>query len=233
MLNLSVISHFYNGHEWVNEQIEHWSKINPAIKPLFEFILVDDHSDVEYQLPQTDLNIRLFRVIDDLPWNQAGARNLGVFHATGQAGLFIDIDQFIYLEFLERLCMAAPNLERDTINFFRNKELINIQNNEAMAHHPNSFVVNLADFKRIGMYDEDFVGHYGFEDVFLMKVWEARGGKLKLINEVVSENLPFGTSTLNRDVTRNHDLVLRKVYRLGCRNSPSILRFNWTENKRS
>jgi glycosyltransferase involved in cell wall biosynthesis len=232
MQNLSVISHFYNGHEWVDKQIAHWEKLKPEAKSLVEFILVDDHSDQEYTLPKTSLNIRLFRVIDDIPWNQAGARNLAVFHASGVAGLFIDIDQFIYTEFLERLIAAAPNLERDTINFFRIKELVNIQNNQPMAHHPNSFVVNLPDFKRIGMYDEDFVGHYGFEDVFLMKVWESQGGRMKLINEIVSENLPFGTSSLNRDIRRNQQMIHEKVFQLGCRNSHSIMRFHWVERFR-
>ncbi len=230
MPNLSVITHFYNGHSWVNKQIAHWEKIRPEIRRLVEFILVDDYSDEEYVLPETPLNVRLFRVIDDIPWNQAGARNLAAFHATGAAGLFIDIDQFIYIEFLERLILAAPNLEKDTINFFRIKELVNIQNNQPMAHHPNAFVVNLSDFRRIGMYDEDFVGHYGFEDVFLMKVWEAQGGKLKLFNEVVSEDLPFGTAKLDRDIQRNQAMIYQKVFQLGCKNSHSILRFRWKEN---
>lgn len=229
MPNLTIISHFYNQHEWVDRQIQHWERINPQLHSFFEFILVDDYSDTEYKLPQTGLNVRLFRITDDIPWNQAGARNLATYHATGEAALFIDIDQLIYTEFLERLCLSAPTLERDTMHFFRIKELVNIQNNQSLSNHPNSFVVNLKDFKRIGRYDEDFVGHYGFEDVFLHRVWERAGGKVKLINEIVSEQLPFGSSGLDRDIQRNQLLIHKKVFELGCENSPSILRFRWKE----
>jgi glycosyltransferase involved in cell wall biosynthesis len=227
--NLSVISHFYNGHEWVDKQIAHWMQIKPQLKHLFEFILVDDFSDSEYILPQNDLNMRLFRVTEDIPWNQGGARNLGAFNAKGEAGLFIDIDQYLYIEFLERLCTSVGNLERNTLNFFRIKELTNTQNNQQLLHHPNAFVVNLMDFKVKGLYDEDFCGNYGFEDVFLVRAWQKNGGDVKLINEIVSENLPFGTKDLNRDVTRNQELINEKVFSHQCRRSKSILRFSWEE----
>ncbi len=105
--NISIISHFYNAHSCVNEQIAHWQQINPQLNELFEFILVDDFSDADYVLPKTDLNIRLFRVMDDIPWNQGGARNLATFHARGEVALFIDIDQHIKIDFLERLCLSA------------------------------------------------------------------------------------------------------------------------------
>jgi hypothetical protein len=228
--NLSIISHFYNEHEWVNNQIAHWQQINPQFRDFFEFILVDDFSDEKYKLPKTDLNIRLFRVTDDIPWNQGGARNLATFHATGSVALFADIDQHIKIEFLERLCASVSNIQRNTIHFFKsNPPLINIQNGETLIHHPNSFFVNLKDFKTLVHYDEDFVGHYGFEDVFLLRVWEKLGGKVTLVNEDVSSQLPFGTLSLNRDIQTNEALIQKKVFFENCKMSNSILRFSWEE----
>lgn len=228
--NITIISHFYNAHDCVSQQIAHWQKINPKLNDLFEFILVDDFSDTEYVLPKTDLNIRLFRVTDDIPWNQGGARNLATFHATGSIALFIDIDQHIKIEFLERLCGAVANLQRNTIYFFKSDPpLINIQNGEKLIHHPNSFFVNLKDFKTHVHYDEDFVGYYGFEDVFLLRAWEKLGGKVTLINEDVSTQLPYGTANLDRDVKRNQDLIHKKVFVENCKISNSILRFAWKE----
>jgi hypothetical protein len=228
--NLSIISHFYNAHECVDQQIAHWQQINPQLRNLFEFILVDDFSDTEYKLPPNDLNIRLFRVTDDIPWNQGGARNLATIHATGAVAMFIDIDQHIKIEFLERLCASIENIQRKTIHFFKsNPPLINIQNGQELSHHPNSFFVNLKDFKAHVHYDEDFAGHYGFEDIFVMRAWEKAGNKLTLVNEDVSRNLPFGTSNLDRDVKRNQDLIHKKVFQEDCAMSPSILRFRWKE----
>ena len=148
--NLTIISHFYNGHEWVDKQIAHWMQINPQLKSLFEFVLVDDYSDAEYALPPNDLNIRLFRVTEDIPWNQGGARNLATYHASGKVAMFIDIDQHIKVDFLERLCASVDNIQRNTIHFFKsNPPLLNIQNGQELIHHPNSFFVNLKDFKKL------------------------------------------------------------------------------------
>jgi hypothetical protein len=228
--NISIISHFYNAHSCVNEQIAHWQQINPQLNELFEFILVDDFSDTDYVLPKTDLNIRLFRITDDIPWNQGGARNLATFHARGEVALFIDIDQHIKIDFLERICSAATNIKRNTIHFFKsNPPLVNIQNGQELNHHPNSFVVNLKDFKTHVHYDEDFAGHYGYEDIFLMRAWEKAGGKLTLINEDVSHNLSYGTSNLDRDVQRNQALIQKKVFEENCKISPAMLRFSWKE----
>jgi hypothetical protein len=229
MAALSIISHFYNSHEWVNKQIAHWEKIDPSLLHLFEFVLVDDYSDENYVLPETKLNIRLFRVTEDIPWNQAGARNLAAFHATGTVGLFIDIDQLIYVEFLQQLAQSVGSIERKTMYFFQIKELVNILNNEKLIHHPNAFFVNLADFKTIGNYDEDFCGHYGYEDIYLQRLWEHQGGKFRLINQVVSEDLPFGTWNLNRDIARNQELIMKKINKSKFSQPKNFLRFGWKE----
>ena len=229
---LSIISHFYNKHEWVDKQISHWQQISQSHKNLFEFILVDDFSDAEYMLPNTDLNIRLFRVVDDIPWNQSGSRNLGMFHAAGTVALFIDIDQHLKIDFLERLAMAADNIQRETIHFFKiDPPILNIQNGEYLNHHPNSFFVNLKDYKTKVHYDEDFAGYYGYEDVFLFRAWEKAGGRMTFVNEDVSSALPFGTLDLDRDIKRNEELIKKKVFDENCKVSPSILRFNWKEIK--
>ncbi len=227
---LTIISHFYNKHEWVDNQIKHWQQISPSFKNRFEFILVDDYSDEEYSLPENDINIRLFRVTDDIPWNQSGSRNLATFHATGTIALFIDIDQHMKIDFLERLAGASENIQRNTIHFFKiDPPILNIQNGEYLNHHPNSFFVNLQDYKTKVHYDEDFAGGYGYEDVFLFRAWEKKGGKMTFVNEEVSSDLPFGTTNLDRDIKRNEEMIKKKVFEEDCRISPSILRFNWKE----
>jgi len=74
MKTLSIVSHFYNHHHRVDEQIAHWDCLPGEIKQRIEIILVDDYSDVEYELPKSDLDIKLFRVTDDIPWNECLGR---------------------------------------------------------------------------------------------------------------------------------------------------------------
>jgi hypothetical protein len=77
------------------------------------------------------------------------------------------------------------------------------------------------------MYDEDFAGHYGYEDIYLPRVWEANGGRLAFVDRVVSENKEFGTTNLDRNIERNYNLIVQKLSVPNFKNSSSILRFNW------
>ena len=227
MKTLSIVSHFYNHHHRVDEQIAHWDYFPGEIKQRIEIILVDDYSDVEYELPKSDLDIKLFRVTDDIPWNQAGARNLGVFNASSEIILMIDIDQVVYADFIAALVEQSGLVEPATLNYFRIKSLVNGQNNKSLDHHPNSFFARLSDFKNLGMYDEDFAGYYGYEDLYLPRVWQQNGGRIAFVDKIVSEQKDFGTTDLDRNTERNYNLIVQKLSVPNFKNSSSILRFNW------
>jgi glycosyltransferase involved in cell wall biosynthesis len=226
---LSVITHYYNHPEYVEEQLTHWQKIPPHLLNEIEFIIVDDNSENQPMISKGSLNLRHFRVLTDIPWNQAGARNLGAFHATGEWALFFDVDQKWELETVGLLLNNLDNLSKQTMFYLQIRELIDITVNKPLSNHPNTFLVHLPTFRVLGMYDEDFTGHYGYEDLYMPRVWEARGGKRSLINQLVFfEDMPFGTSNFDRDLMRNQQLMLAKLG-AGCKNSPGILRFEWEE----
>lgn len=229
MPTLSIISHYYNHPQMVQDQIAYWESLPDALLAQLEFILVDDCSETTPVVKPTRLNLKVFRVISDLPWNQAGARNLGCFNATGQWALYFDIDQKFYAGPIATLVASLASLDPMTMYYLRIKELIDITVNQPLLYHPNSFLVNLAMFKQHGMYDEDFVGHYGYEDLYMPQVWERNGGKRVLLSDpVYFEDMGFGTTNLNRDLTRNLALAQQKMA-AGTRNSTGILRFEWEQ----
>ena len=81
----------------------------------------------------------------------------------------------------------------------------------------------------LGMYDEDFAGYYGYEDLYMPLVWARHGGKRVLFNDpVFFEDMGFGTTSLNRDLSRNLALAQQKMA-AGTKNSPGILRFEWEQ----
>lgn len=229
MPKLSIISHFYNHPAMVERQIAHWRSIPPELAQHIEFILVDDCSEQLPNIERGHLNLRLFRITSDIAWNQAGARNLGTYQASGEWALFFDIDQKLYLDTLPLLLGSLDRLARRTMYYLRIKELIDITVNEPLSNHPNTFLVPLGDFKVMGRYDEDFAGHYGYEDLYMPRVWETAGGQRVLLNTpVFFEDMDFGTGNFNRDLSRNLALAQQKMA-AGCRNSPGILRFDWEE----
>lgn len=227
MTKLSVISHYYNHPQMVLDQIAYWESLPDSFLSQVEFILVDDCSEQQPILLATKLNLKVFRVVTDIPWNQAGARNLGAFNASGEWALYFDIDQKFYVEPMSNVVANLDRLDTMAMYYLHIKDLIDITVNKPLLYHPNSFLVNLAKFKQLAMYDEDFAGYYGYEDLYMPQVWEKHGGKRVLLNDAVYfEDKGFGTTNLNRDLSRNYALAQQKLL-AGTKNSPGILRFEW------
>ena len=237
MVRLSIVSHFYNHLDQVLRQLERWRGIDPALLAQVEFILVDDHSDQALTLPAGNLDLRVFRVETDIDWNQAGARNLGALMARGEWGLFFDIDQALTPEALPVILHNLDRLERDTMYALRAHGLYNDIDQVDAPFHANTFLVHLPTFRRLGMYDEDFAGHYGYEDIYMPLVWQANGGKRVLLSEpcFFDGNLGFRTERLDRSLERNKALGTAKLVALQSRQGPvkscpsHLLRFEWRE----
>lgn len=229
MKKLSIISHFYNHPEMVLKQIRYWETLPDAFLSQVEFVLVDDCSETPPVFPQTKIDLKVYRVTSDIAWNQAGARNLGIFNASAEWALYFDIDQHFYAEPMFTVLSQLHTFDKSTLYYFKIKELMDIVNNVSLAYHPSTFLVHIASFKKMGMYDEDFAGHYGYEDLYMPRVWEANGGVRTIFNTPdFFEQLDFGTTSLSRDLSRNAALGAEKM-RNGTRNSVGILRFQWQQ----
>lgn len=200
------------------------------VKGEIEFIVIDDCSSASVDLNFGDLNARYFRITTDRPWNQGGARNLGAIQSVGDWLLMHDVDQYFYPDFFERAIkdIHLQKCKKDTMYFIRIKEIVNIQNGESLAHHPNSFLTFRQSFIDYGMYDEDFAGFYGYEDVYLVKAWTSKGLQRELIEPIYCEQRGGGTKNMDRDLRRNLLLCHEKLSKQGpVENNTSILRFSW------
>jgi glycosyltransferase involved in cell wall biosynthesis len=224
---LSIISHFYNHPDMVAQQIAYWETLPREFLEQVEFVLVDDCSEDPPKINPTTLDLKVFRITTDIPWNQAGARNLGIFNAQGEWALYFDIDQKFYANPMSIVVEQLDKFDKNTLYYFKIKALFDVVNNADLTHHPSTFLVNVASFKCMGMYDEDFAGHYGYEDLYMPQVWERNGGKRTLFNTPdFFEECGFGTAGLSRDLSRNAALGQDKM-RNGIVNSTGILRFRW------
>jgi hypothetical protein len=153
--------------------------------------------------------IKVVRVTDDIKWNQPGARNLG-FHISDGWILCADIDHLVTKENMEQL--ENTNLKRGCIYYLGREDTNSV----------NIYVIHKDDFEKIGGYDEDFCGNYGYDDIHfynkctrLLDVYELRHIKAKVYaKESSSEGV--------RDSTHNLEVIKRK----GVERTPT-LRFNW------
>jgi hypothetical protein len=220
---LSLITHIYNQPLGLAEQVAHWQSLDAALRAQIEFIVIDDHSDPPLACSREGLNLRLFRVDDDIDWNMPGCRNLGAMLAGAPWLLYFDIDNVLPTAQLAMLLQGLPTLNPRTLHVFRRR-----RGEEELEPHINSFLISRQGFFLAGGYDEDFAGHYGYEDVLFRNQWRQHVGSETLLTNIAFEQTGRITQGLNRDTTRN-DALIRYKAAIGMPKARSLLRFGWHE----
>ncbi len=231
-ISLSLVTHHLNGHHKVQALLDALCLLDAKDRAQFEIIIVDDCSDEPVVPASNGLNLKAYRVIDDIPWNQAGSRNLGCFMAESPWVLFFDIDQIPIANCVQLILKSIRELEENCMYYFYVQDFIDSNLKKKLDVHPNTFLANTQRFKTTCMYDEDFAGHYGFEDIYLPYVWEFYGGKrLILGNTPLFKDTNFKTNKLDRSSTLNEALALNKINN-GIKKPTKFIRFSW-ENQRT
>lgn len=223
MTQLSLITHVYNAQAAVDRQVAGWQALPAELRAGLEFIVIDDHSDTPLTVDRGDLNLRLFRVDDDIDWNMPGCRNLAALQSDSPWLLYFDVDNLLAPADLARLLGALHQLQANTLYVFRR-----IFQGQELEPHINSFLIRRQGFFRTGGYDEDFAGHYGFEDVLFRQLWRAQVGPEVLLTNIAFEQMDLATTGMNRDTTRNQALIQFKLA-TGLPKARNLVRFGWTE----
>lgn len=221
---ISVILHTYNQLAGVQAHLKLWRELPIEVSQKIEFLYIDDFSDTPIILEKGNLNLRIFRVLDDIDWNMPGCKNLGAFMAKSDWLMFFDVDNFIEPQGFAKILSAIPTLNKSICYKFKRK----VHEQEAEPHI-NTFLVSRWGFFKAGGIDEDFSGHYGYEDVHFNYLWLKRVGGTILITDVLFNEIDLKTEKLNRDTNRNQALGSRKIFQNNFETSVGKLRFRWEE----
>lgn len=183
-----------------------YASFSKEILEKIEFIIVDDHSPLLVKIPSTiNLNYRLFRIEDDIMWNQGGARNLGAVHSV-QKMILTDCDHY-FPEKLLKMVLASRVPQNKLYTFKRNDA-----NGRVMIGHRNTFYTSKHVFFKAQGVDEEFCGNYGCEDIMFRKFAKRLGIKIRHF----TRREKIYTPEIDRD-NSYHDLL-----RLGEANSRLI-----------
>lgn len=223
MTRLTIISHIYNAQAGLDHHLALWRQYDPALLAQLEFVIVDDCSTPPLVADRQGLNLRLLRVDDDIDWNMPGCRNLAAVQARSDWLLFFDIDNVTTQANIARMVNATPQLDRGRLHVFSRHH-----DGEVVEPHINTFLISRWGFFKAGGYDEDFAGHYGFEDVLFRSLWRRHVGTEVLLPDIVFQQMGWRTNNLNRDTTRNQALANYKAA-LGMPKPKGVLRFAWAE----
>jgi len=204
--------------------IEIYGKYDLSVLKKIHFIFVDDCSPIPISINSKAINYTLVKIVDDIFWNQGGARNLGVTLSKTPKLILTDLDHIFPESILKDL--FNKKIPKDIYKFRRALE------GKKIGSHPNTFFCSKTTyFKSLGV-DEAFSGNYGHEDIYFFDLQIALGTRFKKYRKEMITYFEHNHHSLERD--SSHNLALLEERRLAIKNrkpfsahSRKFLCFDW------
>lgn len=217
-LSLSIL--YYNQPDALKWQLSELKAYSSDI----EILIIDDGSKkfpIEDLLHLIPRRIKVYKILQDKPWNIPGARNLSMHCASADWVIQLDIDQLIRT--LEMRMLLTMDCSVGTYYSF-NRVL------PGGIHKPTagSLLISKHDFNLVDGYDESFAGYYGYNDPYLK--WKLRKHDVKnvLIQDlyVIDKSDIYSASSQRRFLFRNR---MKFFYRRAINRytAGEKLRFSW------
>lgn len=228
---ITVNLSFFNQNDILIKHVELWKSYPDELKKLFTFFIIDDFSktsaiEVLNDIDLSDLNIHIYRVLDDLVCNIAGVRNLGAKECNTEWMVILDMDTMISVEMANQLIELIKNDSGGNVYKFNRKVLGNSNHEKNNKMHPAICLIKKDDYWNIGGCEEDLVGNYGSTDPCF---WYRAKNK---INIIYKENIyliyePNGEA----DIIRNKSINKKKMMQFKKSNkwSNNYIRFKWSK----
>jgi hypothetical protein len=216
-----VYAYFENG-PMLDLHLAEWSKYKD--KDRWRAVIVDDCSKRDpaiNHMYDVGFPIELYRINNDIPWNQDGARNLAMTQSDGWC-LMCDMDHLLPIDSAEFL-----ESQVDKLASHRHYNLPRYRSDGTPIDKipPNVMIIHNDLFWSIGGYDERFCGYYGSDVNFLSRL------SLKSVRGIVLRKVGltmYSGDEIEGATTTDYG---RKNSEYHIRNNPEILRM-LHENRR-
>ena len=164
--SITLVMAYYENGGMLKRHFEEWNKYPDGD---FKIILVDDGSPKDpaiNNIQKTKFPLELYRINVDIPWNQNGARNLGMTRSNGWC-LLTDMDHMLSVEQFEVLQNRMLNPDTHYVPGRKKAD------GTWYKRHPNSYIMHRDLYWKAGGYDEAFSGHYGTDSTFRRQLGKA------------------------------------------------------------
>ena len=169
---LNIVYPYYTNKSLLTDQLERWNEYSDFVKSNINIIIVDDgspHSEAHSIVKKYnyELSITVLRIHEDILWNTAGARNVGVHYVSEHVGedaiVFLSLMDAILPE--ESVSLLLKNIDRldfkNTVYTFKRKDIFT---NKEYRYHDSLLILTPAIYHSVGGFDEDFSVAYGYDD---------------------------------------------------------------------
>lgn len=243
MRSISWVIPYYRNAPMLELHRVNWESFEKSVLAHLTIFLVDDGSPdnerpdpiILKMKPEVRKRIRLLRVLDDIPWNQHGARNLGAKLAKHGWLLMTDMDRIVSAHDIRILLTRELRPSR----YYKPLQYIarpgGMPLSELTERAPiNQFVCTRKAYWRAGGYDEDYCGSYGGDAPFLQAL--KRHAKFTRMSDVrmirFNRHVLDGANTADLDRVAAAAEYSRRFHdkqKHGRTASVRPIRFRWTE----
>ena len=178
---LTIVMAIYGQPKMLAKQVDTIAGYSSEIQDQLSVIIVDDHGDpavTKDEVERLRCPVQIYRVDDDINWNQMGARNLGMDRAEGWC-VMIDPDMVFQEVVIRRMLSAVQSAKRGLVYHYGlhhvtgNHSEVSRNAGDLDYRSPNTYLLHREDFFNAGGYDEDYRGNKGYSDVQMQHVLKA------------------------------------------------------------
>lgn len=235
---ITLVYSYYENGGMLDRHLMEWASYAPRVKSQVRAIVVDDGSPKD---PAADhrrdvgFPVQFYRIKQNLVWNTAGARNLGMHVATDGWCLLTDIDHLLQAGDAERLVWTMMGSRQGQMSGFYLVPARRWPDGRAHRPHSNSYILTRDLYWRVGGCDEDWTGWWGAgEPVFRIAI-ERLAERIDMLDIYLTcfgpaDIADAATMEWGRSESRysylNNPALLAKVARAPYR-PENPLRFDW------
>jgi glycosyl transferase family 2 len=182
MTPITLVLPYYMNPGMLRVQYDAVRALPARLRELVHVVVVDDGSP-RSPADGEDLDgasLQVYRIHEDVRWNQDAARNIGVKHAETNWVLLTDMDHLVRERTWDAL--TKRDWDPDTAYTFNR---VTAPEMAPYKPHPNSWLMSRRLYNAFGGYDERFAGYYGTDADFRDHVNATAAATVRLKEAIV------------------------------------------------